>query len=105
LVHLIEHGDIVLIHVLRPTNRIVGVYKVGSVLKGTRGIWDEKVYPFGIELEPAEDFKGGIEPIPLSSLIGAPNEDTEISPFLKGVPIFQVSNTVLEKLKSNQSNP
>ena len=104
LVGLVKRGDIVLVYVLKPTYSIVGVYQVRSVLEGTKGLWDDRVYPFGIELESAEDFKKGIKPISLSSLIGVSNKNVDVSPFLKGVSIFEVPSTVLEKLKTNRNH-
>jgi hypothetical protein len=99
VLHLVKRGDIVLVHVLRPINGIVAVYRVKSLLRGTRGVWDESIYPFGIELEQAEDFKTGMDPISLSSLMGSSSRNVEISPFLKGVPIFEVPKTVLQRLE------
>ena len=88
-----------LVYVLKPVYSIVGVYRVKSVLKGTKGVWDEWVYPFGIELESAKDFPKGIKPISLGSLIGVSKKNVDVSPILKGVSIFEVPNTVLEKLE------
>ena len=99
VVHMMKCGDLVLVHVLRPINGIVAVYRLKSVLRGTKGVWDESVYPFGIELEQAEGFKTGMDPISLSSLMGSSSGNVEISPFLKGVPIFEVPGTSLERME------
>jgi len=93
----------VLVYVLKPVYSIVDIYRVKSVIKGTKGLWDEWVYPFGIELESAVDFKKGIKPISLGSLIGVSKKNVDVSPFLKGVSMFEVPNTVLEKLEYKKS--
>jgi hypothetical protein len=102
VIRKVKGGDIVLVHVVRPINGVVAVYQVKRLLRGTKGVWDEAVYPYGIELEPAEGFKAITNPIPLSLLLGLSIGDVGVSPILKGVPIFEVPVGVLERIRSKR---
>jgi len=99
IVRFVEEGDILLIYALRPMDSVVGVYGVKRVLKGTKGVWEDKVYPFGIEIRSVKGFAENMKPISLGYLIGHSNRDVEILPFLKGVPMFEVAQSVLERLR------
>jgi hypothetical protein len=45
-------------------------------------------------------FKMIVNPIPLSSLMGLSIGNVEVSPLLKGMPIFEAPGGVLERIRS-----
>ena len=93
----IRKGDIVLVLVLSPINAITAVYKVRRPMFKTEEGWDTQVFPYSIGLRPFLNLEKN--PISFGALAGIATENVEVSPYMRAIPMFELSTSVMKKIE------
>jgi len=99
----VRQNDILIFHVFKPINGIVGVAKVISeVFEDNRDIWGRDRYPLRIRIELIPDLCGhNCSAVPISSLFGEPYGDgITVEPYLKGVWLVKITEGQYRKLRA-----
>ena len=101
----VRSGDLLVFHVLRPTNGIVAIGKVISqMFEDNQNIWGKNRYPLRVKIKIIQEYLAGDnEPIPLSALMGAQNSEMKIEPYLRNVWITKITKKQYQNLQNHYS--
>lgn len=104
----VKAGDLLVFHILRPTNGIVAICRVVSdFYEDNKDIWGKYQYPLRVKLETVRDFlKEAREPLPLSCVYGGNSHSNfVVEPFLKNVWITKIGENQYRNLKLSRVDP